>query len=75
MMNYAQRIRDLRKDKDKSQTEIAEILNTNQRVYSRYELGLRELPIEHLITLCKYYDISSDFILGFTNEPKPLPKR
>lgn len=69
------RLRDIREDKDLKQSDIAKALNTSQGYYSKYELGLRELPIHHLITLCKLYNVSADYILGFTNEPKPLPKK
>lgn len=75
MTEYTKRIRDLREDKDYNQTQIANVLHTNQRVYSNYETGKRALPIDHLITLCKLYNVSADYILGFTNEPKPLPKK
>ena len=71
-MQYSQRIRDLREDSDKTQKEIAEILKTTQGYYSKYELGIRELPIHHLITLCLYYNVSADYILGFTNKKRPL---
>lgn len=73
-MKYIQRIRDLREDKDLNQTEIGKLLNTSQTVYSRYERNERPLPIEHLIQLCKFYNVSADYILGFTNKPKELPK-
>lgn len=75
MTDYTKRLRDIREDKDLSQTEIAKVLHTDQRVYSNYETGKRALPIDHLITLCKLYDLSADYILGFTKEPKPLPKK
>lgn len=74
-MIYAQRIRDLREDKDLNQSEIATILKTTQSYYAQYENGHRPLPIEHLITLCRFYDISPEYILGFTNTPKELPKK
>lgn len=74
-MNYAQRIRDLREDNDKKQSEIAEILKTARNYYGEYERGTRPLPVEHLITLCRYYDVSADYILGFTDEQKPLPRK
>jgi transcriptional regulator with XRE-family HTH domain len=74
MTSYQKRIRDLREDKDITQGAIAKALHTTQSYYSKYELGKRPLPIEHLITLCKLYDVSADYILGFTNEPTPLPK-
>lgn len=71
-MIYAKRIRDLRKDHDLTQKQIAAILNTGQSYYSKYERGEHPLPIEHLITLCRYYNISADYILGFTNTPKEI---
>ena len=64
MEKYIKRIRDLREDSDKTQQEIAEILGTSQTMYARYERGANEMPIRHLITLCKYYGVSSDYILG-----------
>ena len=63
-MIYIKRIRDLREDHDKTQQEIAGILGTSQTMYARYERGANELPIRHLITLCKYYNVSADYILG-----------
>jgi len=63
-LDYIKRIRDLREDNDKTQAEISEILGTSQTMYARYERGANELPIHHLITLCKYYNVSSDYILG-----------
>ena len=74
-VHYSQRIRDLREDKKKTQKEIAEILNTTQSYYAQYENRHRPLPIDHLIALCKYYNVSPDYILGFTNEIKPLPMK
>ena len=69
IMDYIQRIRDLREDKDLSQSEVAKILNTNQKVYSRYETAENEMPIRHLITLCKFYNVSADYILGLPDLP------
>lgn len=74
-MNYAQRIRDLREDNEMTQKQIAIILKTTQQYYGQYETMKRPLPIEHLITLCRFYKISADYILGLTDEPKPLPKK
>ncbi len=73
-MTYAQRIRSLREDNDLTQTNVAEILGTNQKVYSRYETEENEMPIRHLLTLCKYYNVSADYILGFTDTPSTLPQ-
>ena len=70
-MGYAQILRDLREDKDLYQKDIAEILKTTQSYYSQYEIGKRALPIEHLITLCKYYNVSADYILGLPDLPYP----
>ena len=61
---YIKRIRDLREDHDKTQQEIANVLGTSQTMYARYERGANELPIRHLIALCRYYKVSSDYILG-----------
>ena len=61
---YIKRMRDLREDNDKTQQEIAEVLGTSQTMYARYERGANELPIRHLITLCEYYNVSADYILG-----------
>lgn len=63
---YAKKIRDLREDHDLTQTQIAEYLKTSQTMYARYERGASELPIRHLIALCKFYNVSSDYILGLT---------
>lgn len=64
MGEYAQKIRDLRTDHDKSQTEIAVILGTTKNQVGKYERGEQEMPIKHLITLCNYYGVSADYILG-----------
>lgn len=64
---YFQRLRDLREDKDMNQTEIAEMLFTRQTVYSRYERGALTIPVEHLLILADFYDVSTDYILGRTN--------
>ena len=65
---YIKRLRDLREDNDKTQQEIADILGTSQTMYARYERGANELPIRHLITLCRYYNVSSDYILGLNKK-------
>ena len=61
---YMQYLRNLREDNDLTQKEIADILGTSQTMYARYERGANELPIHHLITLCKYYRVSADIVLG-----------
>ena len=63
-MNYTKRLRDLREDHDLTQKEIARVLGTSQTMYARYERGANELPIRHLLTLCRYYGVSADYVLG-----------
>lgn len=72
-MDYVQRIRDLREDSDRTQTQVAEFLGTSQTMYARYERGANEMPIRHLVSLCKYYRVSADYILGFTDTKTPTP--
>lgn len=69
MMFYAEKLRELRIDNDKTQKQIAELLGTTQTYYAKYENGKHPLPLKHLITLCDYYQVSSDYILGL---PKGL---
>ncbi len=71
-MIIAQRIRKLRESNNKTQTEIAFLLKTKQTIYSRYETNKTELPTHHLKTLCEYYNVSPEYILGYIEEPKPL---
>ena len=69
---YFQRLRDLREDMDMNQTEIAKILHTSQTVYSRYERGFQTIPVEHLLILADFYQVSTDYILGRTNNKRIL---
>ena len=64
------RIRDLREDRDLTQKNLANILNCSQQVYSNYELGQRDIPTDILIELSNFYDVSVDYILGLTDNPK-----
>ncbi|MBQ8228685.1 MAG: helix-turn-helix transcriptional regulator [Clostridia bacterium] len=61
------RIRDLREDADLTQSQMARILNCSQQVYSNYELGQRDIPTYILITLAKYHNTTTDYILGLTD--------
>ena len=63
-----QRIQDLRTDADMSQKQLSEILHISQRSYSHYETGSRNIPVEMLIRLANYYDISVDYLLGRTDK-------
>ena len=67
-----QRIRDLREDRDLKQKELAAALNCSQQVYSNYELGQRDIPTEILIRLSAFYGVSTDYILGLTDNPAVL---
>lgn len=67
---YYRRLSDLRNDNDLKQKEVANILDIDQRVYSTYELGKREIPTKHLIKLANYYKVSTDYILELTDNPK-----
>lgn len=67
------RIRDLREDNDLTQKQLAEYLHIKQNTYSQYENGQRQLPIEVLIALAKFYKTSTDYILGLTEEKRPYP--
>ena len=67
---YFPRLRDLLEDKDMNQTQIAKLLFTSQTVYSRYERGVLTIPVEHLLILADFYGVSTDYILGRTNNKK-----
>ena len=71
MDSYFPRLRDLREDRDLSQKQIADLLNMKQPQYSRYERGIRDIPTDVLITLAKFYNTSTDYILGLTNDSTP----
>lgn len=64
---YFQRIRDLREDCDLTQREVAEFLGIQQTVCSRYERGFQTIPVEHLLKLADFYHVSTDYMLGRTN--------
>ena len=68
-MQY-RRIRDLREDNDLTQKHVAQNLNCSQQVYSNYELGQRDIPTDILIKLSEFYDVSTDYILGLSDDPK-----
>ena len=67
------RIRDLREDADLTQKQIAQMLNCSQQVYSNYELGQRDIPTKVLISLAKYHQTTTDYLLGLTNY-RGIPK-
>lgn len=65
------RLRDLREDRDLTQQTVAEYLHIQQNTYSQYENGRRQIPVEALIRLAAYYDTSTDYLLGLTDEIAP----
>lgn len=67
-MAYYRRIKDLREDNDKTQTEVAAYLGMKQPQYYRYETGLRDIPSDILIKLAKYYNVTTDYILGISDK-------
>lgn len=73
-MHYTQRLKDIREDRDLNQENIATVLKITRQQYQLYESGKRELKLNQLITLCRYYNLSPEYVLGFTDTPKRLPK-
>ena len=71
-MEYYKRIREIRIMNNESQQQLADLLETTQQAYLKYEKGINEMPIRRIIKICKHYNLSADYILGLTNEPRPL---
>lgn len=63
-MHYMERLRNLREDNDLTQDWVARYLGTSQTMYARYERQANELPIRHLISLCRLYNVSSDWLMS-----------
>ncbi len=70
-----QRIRDLRNDHDLTQEQVAKVLNVKQNTYSQYEIGILSFPLEAVIKLAEFYEVSVDYLVGLTDEPKPYPRK
>ena len=73
-MQYYPRIRDLREDRDLTQTQLVQILKMHKTTYTNYEQGKREPPLEFIVKLAKFYDVTIDYISGLTNTPSPYNK-
>lgn len=71
---YHQRLKDLRDDHDMTQADVARLLNTAREQYNKYETGKQELPMHHLITLARFYNVSLDYLAGLTDTPQKLNK-
>lgn len=70
---YGNRLKELREERQLKQSAIADVLSIKQNTYSQYENGQRQLPIEILIALAKIYEVSTDYILGLTDNDEPYP--
>lgn len=75
MQIFLKKLKGLREDNDLTQAQVAEVLGTSQTMYARYERGANEMPIRHLITLCKFYNVSADYLLGTAPNPKQRMKK
>ena len=69
-MDYRRRLRDIREDRDLTQTEVGRLLDKSQQGYNHIEAGRAELKMEDLAKLCRFYDISADYILGLIDKPR-----
>ena len=71
-MDYRIRMRNIREDRDLTQAQVGKLLNKSQQGYNHIEAGRAELKIEDLAILCKYYNVSADYMIGLTDDPKPV---
>ena len=74
-MEYFERIREIRLEREETQQEVATLLETSQQAYLKYEKGINEMPVRRIIKLCRHYNLSADYLLGLTDEPRPLEKK
>lgn len=69
-MDYRTRLRNIREDRDLTQTDVGKILNKSQQGYNHIEAGRAELKIDDLVKLCQFYNLSADYLIGLSNEQK-----
>lgn len=69
------RIRDIRNDRGLTQEQIAKILHVSQNTYSQYEIGTTRFPLDVVVKLAEYYNVSMDYLVGLTDEPTPYPRK
>ena len=74
LMNYRTRLRNLREDRDLTQTEVGRLIHKSQQGYNHIEAGRAELKIEDLAILCQFYKVSADYLIGLTDNPTPSKK-
>lgn len=74
-MNYRERLRDIREDHDLTQAEIGKLLDKSQQGYNHIEAGRAELKIEDLVKLCRYYDVSADYVIGLIDRPRSYKEK
>ena len=75
MLTFTEKLRGLREDNDLTQAQVAQVLGTSQTMYARYERGANEMPIHHLVTICRLYNVSADFLLDTAPDPRRRQKR
>ena len=75
MQTYLEKLRGLREDNDLTQVQVAQVLGTSQTMYARYERGANEMPLHHFIALCKFYNVSADFLLDTAPDPRKKQKK
>lgn len=75
IVDYRTRIRNIREDRDLTQAEIGKLIQKSQQGYNHIETGRAELKIEDLAILCKFYNVSADYIIGLTDKPIPIEKK
>ena len=74
-MDYRERIRNVREDRDLTQAEIGRLLNKSQQGYNHIEAGRAELKIEDLVTLCRFYNLSADYLIGLVDKPSSFHEK
>ncbi len=74
-MDYRERIKSVREDRDLTQAQVGKLLDKSQQGYNHIEAGRAELKIDDLIRLCKFYDLSADYLIGLTDDPAPYKGR
>lgn len=71
-MEYYERLREVRIQHGEMQQQVAALLETSQQAYLKYEKGKSEMPVWRIIKLCRHYNLSADYLLGLTDDPRPL---